>query len=120
MFVAFVFLSALCASTPAHILENPCAGMVKSIPSVWDESIVLPPSGIGEIALFAQRKGTTWFLSVINGLKPKTIEIPLSFLGRGSYSTLILGDNPSDPAAAIHSSPPICWKAGFILIDLIF
>jgi len=88
------------ASTPAHILENPCAGMIKSIPSVWDETIVLPPSEIGELAVYAQRKGTTWFLSVINGLKPKSVEIPLSFLGKGSYTTLILGDNPADPASA--------------------
>jgi Glycoside hydrolase 97. len=88
------------ASTPAHILENPCAGMIKSIPSVWDETRVLPPSEIGELAVYAQRKGTTWFLSVINGLKPKSIEIPLSFLGKGSYSSLILRDNSGDPASA--------------------
>jgi alpha-glucosidase len=88
------------ASTPAHILENPCAEMIKSIPSVWDETIVLPPSEIGELAVYVQRKGTTWFLSVINGLKPRTIEIPFSFLGKGSYTTLILGDNPADPASA--------------------
>jgi alpha-glucosidase len=88
------------ASTPAHILENPCAEMIKSIPSVWDETIVLPPSEIGELAVYAQRKGTTWFLSVINGLKPKTIEIPFSFLGKGGYTSLILRDNPADPASA--------------------
>jgi alpha-glucosidase len=51
------------AATPAHILENPCMEMIKAIPAVWDETIVLPPSAPGEIAVFAQRKGTTWFLS---------------------------------------------------------
>ncbi len=60
------------AATPANILANPCAEMIKSIPAVWDESIVLPPSEIGELAIYAQRKGTTWFLSVINGLQSKT------------------------------------------------
>jgi alpha-glucosidase len=89
------------ASTPAHILENPCVEMIKSIPSVWDETFVLPPSEIGELAVYAQRKGTTWFLSVINGLNPKTVKIPLSFLGNGSYNTLILNDNPDNPADAI-------------------
>jgi alpha-glucosidase len=74
--------------------------MIKSIPPVWDETFVLPPSEIGELAVYAQRKGTTWFLSVINGLKPKSVEIPLSFLGKGSYNTLILRDNPDDPASA--------------------
>jgi alpha-glucosidase len=89
------------AATPAHILENPCVEMIKSIPSVWDETIVLPPSEIGELAVYAQRKGTTWFLSVINGLQPKIIKIPLAFLGEGSYNTLVLNDNPENPADAI-------------------
>jgi alpha-glucosidase len=92
------------AATPAHILENPCMEMIKSIPPVWDETIVLPPSEIGELAIYAQRKGTTWFLSVINGLQPKKINIPLSFLGDGSYNTLILNDNPENPADAVVSS----------------
>lgn len=91
------------AATPAHILENPCSDMIKSIPSVWDETIVLPPSEIGELAIYAQRKGTTWFLSVINGLQPKNVKIPLSFLGNGSYNTLVLNDNPENPAAVIIS-----------------
>jgi len=89
------------AATPANILANPCVEMIKSIPAVWDETIVLPPSEIGELAVYAQRKGTTWFLSVINGLKPKSVKIPLIFLGTGNYDTYILKDNPENPADAV-------------------
>lgn len=92
------------AATPAHIIENPGAEMIKSIPSVWDETIVLPPSEIGELAIYAQRKGTTWFLSVINGLQPKNVKIPLSFLGNGSYNTLVLNDNSENPAVVMISN----------------
>jgi alpha-glucosidase len=92
------------AANPANILLNPCAEMLKSIPSVWDETRVLSPSEIGELVIFAQRKGTIWFLSVINGLQPKTIKIPLTFLGDGSYSTLILKDDPGNPASVIKST----------------
>lgn len=88
------------AATPEHILQNPCVGMVKSIPAVWDETIVLPPSEIGEVAVFAQRNGQTWFLSAINGLQPKSLKIPLSFLKDGVYKTLIIKDKPGDPANA--------------------
>jgi len=52
---------------PANILANPTADVVKSIPSVWDETVVLPISQIGEVAAFARRKGDTWFLAVTNG-----------------------------------------------------
>lgn len=89
------------AATPAHILENPCADMIKSIPALWDETIVLPPSEIGELAIYAQRKGTTWFLSILNGLQPRKVSIPASFLGKGSYNTLVLHDDEDNPASAI-------------------
>jgi alpha-glucosidase len=89
------------AANPSNLLANPCVKMIKSIPSVWDETIVLPPSEIGEIAVYAQRKGTAWFLSAINGVQPKSVKIPLSFLGNGSYNTLVLRDNPDKPADAI-------------------
>jgi len=85
------------AATPAHILENPCCEMIRSIPSVWDETIVLPPSEIGELAIYAQRKGPIWFLSVINGLHSVTIKVPLDFLGKGTYNTLVLTDDGNDP-----------------------
>jgi alpha-glucosidase len=83
------------AATPEHILGNPCAEMIRSIPSVWDETIVLPPSEIGELAVYAQRTGRTWFLSVINGLQPKTLSIPLNFLDNGNYGALRLKDDNS-------------------------
>ncbi len=89
------------ASTPAHILENPCAEMIKSIPSVWDETIVLSPSEIGELAIYAQRKGSVWFLSIVNGLQPRKVKIPVSFLGAGDYNTLVLHDDEDNPASAI-------------------
>jgi len=89
------------AATPAHILGNPCVDMIKSIPAVWDETIVLPPSETGELAVYAQRKGSTWFLSIINGLQSKTVSMPLSFLGNGNYNTLVLHDDEDNPASAI-------------------
>ncbi|MCI0746092.1 MAG: glycoside hydrolase family 97 N-terminal domain-containing protein, partial [Verrucomicrobia subdivision 3 bacterium] len=52
---------------PTNILSNPCAPMIKSIPAVWDETIVLPGSEIGELAAFARHNGTTWFVAVLNG-----------------------------------------------------
>jgi alpha-glucosidase len=88
------------AANPGNILSNPCADMIRSLPPVWDETIVLPLSEIGEIAVYAQRNGTIWFLSVINGLQPRTVSIPLSFLGAGTYDSYILSDIKDNPAAA--------------------
>nr|WP_121271952.1 glycoside hydrolase family 97 protein [Pedobacter schmidteae] len=80
------------AASPQHLLENPAVEMIKSIPSVWDETIVLPGSAIGEAAIYARRKGNTWFLAAINGKKPVTITVSLSFLGDGTYQKLEVAD----------------------------
>jgi alpha-glucosidase len=84
------------------MLENPCAPMIKSIPAVWDETIVLPVSEIGELAAFARRSGETWFLAILNGPAAKTVNIPLSFLGKDDYRAMLIRDN-KDNAAAVET-----------------
>ncbi|HEV8592425.1 MAG TPA: glycoside hydrolase family 97 C-terminal domain-containing protein, partial [Pyrinomonadaceae bacterium] len=73
--------------------------MIKSIPSTWDETIALPPSEIGELAVFARRKGRVWFIAVLNGSKARSMQIPLTFLGRGEMESMLVRDKLDDPAA---------------------
>jgi alpha-glucosidase len=84
---------------PTNLLNHPALPMIRSIPAVWDETIVLPDSEIGGLAAFARRDGQTWFLAVINGPVSRNLKVPLSFLGPGDYKTLIVGDQKNDPAA---------------------
>jgi alpha-glucosidase len=80
------------AAHPANLLGNPTVDMIKSIPAVWDETVVLPVSEIGELAAFARRKGSTWFLAVNNGNVARTVRVDLSFLGQGSYQSMLIRD----------------------------
>jgi alpha-glucosidase len=66
---------------------------------VWDETIVLSVSEIGEIAAFARRNGDTWFLAIMNGPTARTMKIPLSFLGRGQFQAMLVRDQLEDAAA---------------------
>jgi alpha-glucosidase len=86
------------AASPQHLLANPGVDIIKSIPSIWDETIVLKPSEIGELAVFARRKGNTWFLAVMNGTQPKNIQIPLSFL-KSSAKCASINDDPDNTGA---------------------
>ena len=86
---------------PASLLASPAVEMIKSIPSVWDETIVLPPSAIGELAMFARRSGDRWFVAALNGPTARTVRIDPAFLGAGAYRTLIVRDDP-DAADAVH------------------
>lgn len=87
------------AASPQHLLANPALEMIKSIPSVWDETIVLPGSAIAEVAIYARRKGNTWFLAVMNGAKPKVLDIALPFLGDGVFKTMEVSDVEGNSAA---------------------
>jgi len=80
------------AANPQAVLDNPAVDVIKSIPAVWDETIVLPDSQIGELAIFARRTGQRWFLAVMCGPQAKTIEVPLSFLGDGPHKTSLVRD----------------------------
>jgi alpha-glucosidase len=78
---------------PASLLASPAVDMIKSIPSVWDETRVLPPSDIGELALFARRSGDRWFVAAMNGPTARTVRVDLSFLPNGTYRALIVRDS---------------------------
>jgi alpha-glucosidase len=86
------------AASPRNLLAHPAVALIKSIPATWDETIVLPPSEIGELAVFARRSGTMWFLAVMNGPEARTITVPLAFLGPGEYEALAIRDRKDDPA----------------------
>ncbi|HKV60758.1 MAG TPA: glycoside hydrolase family 97 N-terminal domain-containing protein [Candidatus Acidoferrum sp.] len=86
------------AANPQTILHNPAAEVIKSVPPIWDETIVLSSSEIGELAAFARRKGDTWFLALMCGPQAKTIHVPLSFLSDGQYKSVQIRDSPADDA----------------------
>lgn len=95
------------AATPENILSNPAVEVIKAIPSTWDETIVLNGSEIGELAAYARRKGDTWFIAIMNGVKEKSISIPLKFLRADkSYEATIVQDNENDavPVNVTHQS----------------
>ena len=87
------------AANPETILKNPAVDVIKSVPPIWDETLVLPDSEIGELAAYARRKGNTWFLAIMGGPHPKTLHVPLSFLGQGEYKAVLVRDNQTDDAA---------------------
>jgi alpha-glucosidase len=105
------------AAHPESLLENPAVEMIKSIPAVWDETIVLPGSEIGEVAVFARRTGETWFLAVVNGPAERELNIPLSFLGEGEYESLFVRDGGSE-AAAVEVEKGTAWPSDSLAVQL--
>jgi alpha-glucosidase len=91
--------------------------MIKSIPSTWDETIVLPPSSIGQIVAFARRKGSTWFIAVNNGTEAHKIRLGLSFLSKVDYQAQLVSDQKGNPAAVVIKNAKMN-RSDFLDLDL--
>jgi alpha-glucosidase len=77
---------------PRDYVANPARDVLSAIPAVWDETRVLPGSEPGKVAAFARRSGNQWFLGVMNGPADSTLDLPLDFLGLGTWKATRLGD----------------------------
>jgi alpha-glucosidase len=102
---------------PQSLLDNPAVEIIKSIPSVWDETIALPQSEIGQVAAFARRSGKIWFITVANGASARTLTIDLSFLGATRYRVSAVRDDP-DNAATVRIDQSMVTNQQSIRADL--
>ena len=67
---------------------------LKAVPASWDETRVLngvPPKFI----TVARRRGNEWFVGSITDWDARELDVPLSFLGSGSYDAEIYADGPN-------------------------
>ena len=110
--MAVVFTSPfLCmGDNPTNYLQSAAADVLKALPSVWDETRVLPGSEIGEVAGFARRQGDAWFIGVINDTTPRRLEVALNFLGRGQYKLVELADSGERNDAFVRSERLVTSK----------
>jgi alpha-glucosidase len=105
------------AANPQSVLDNPALDVIKSIKPVWDETVVLPGSKIGEMSIFARRSGDTWILAVMHAGPAETIEVPLTFLGEGAYNATYVRDNLGNDAA-VKMETRTARRADTLTIDL--
>lgn len=74
-----------------NYLNNPAEDVLKDIPVVWDETLVLPCSEIGKAAAFAKRKGNEWWIGILNGKEQTNLSFDLDFIS-GDVNALVLSD----------------------------
>lgn len=87
------------ADRPDVYLESPAVDLIRDLPATWDKTVVLPGSGIGDIAAFARRSGADWWVGIVNGRDARDYGLKLSFLGEGAYVATTVSDVPGQPAS---------------------
>jgi len=80
LFVVFESGLQMLADNPSYYYkENECTQYIASVPTTWDETIVLDGK-IGEFFIVAKRKGKDWYLGGITSENEREIKLDLSFL----------------------------------------
>ncbi|HIZ83128.1 MAG TPA: glycoside hydrolase family 97 catalytic domain-containing protein [Firmicutes bacterium] len=78
------------ATDPNDILANEAVEMIKSIPTVWDQTKVLPVSEIDKLAVYAKESKGTWFVGGIyhneaENAPVERVTFDYDFLDEGTY-----------------------------------
>ncbi|MFM1874745.1 MAG: hypothetical protein RL266_482, partial [Bacteroidota bacterium] len=77
-------LQMLADEPTAYEKEPDCMKFLSSVPTTWDETLVLDAK-VGEHVLLARRKGDVWYVGGMTGSAGQTISIDLSFIGNGAF-----------------------------------
>lgn len=97
--VCFTSYLQVIAEDPEFLLTNrqvkPVLELIQEMPTVWDETIVLEGSRIGQVAAMARRSGTDWYVGVLNTTS-RIFDLDFDFLGTGSYQALVVEDHTTD------------------------
>lgn len=82
------------ADWPGAYEGSEALDFIRAVPATWDETRFL--SGHPEShAVVARRKGAEWFVGAITNWEPRTVDLPLQFLGKGDFTVEIYRDTPS-------------------------
>lgn len=91
MFVCMETPFQMLADSPTEYEANEeCAAFLSSIPTTYDETVVLDAK-LGEYIVIARRKGSHWYLGAMTN-EARTITVDCSFLGQGYYAAALFSD----------------------------
>jgi alpha-glucosidase len=79
------------SDSPQTYAGQPSFQFIKDVPVSWDATHVLDGRP-GEFTTIARKNGDEWYLGSMTNWTPRTLEVPLSFLGSGAYTAQIYED----------------------------
>lgn len=94
--ICFTSSLQVIAEDPEFLLTDkrvsPVLDIIKSVPTTWEKTIVLPGSKIGEVAAMARKAGNKWYIGILNTQK-REFGVDFSFLEKdGIYNAKIVED----------------------------
>jgi alpha-glucosidase len=91
MFIVYESPLTVLADSPSSYEGEKGLDLISMVPTVWDETRFVDGTP-GEYVVLARRKGNTWYLGAMTNWDGREIEVPLDFLGGGSWNAKIWAD----------------------------
>jgi alpha-glucosidase len=93
MYVVLENHIVMLCDTPQAYKDQPGFEVLRSVPGNWDETRV-PAAMLNQYLSVARRSGQTWWVGTINNGTPRTVQVPMDFLGSGEYEVRMYKDAP--------------------------
>ncbi len=93
MFVVFESPLAMLADYPEAYEGQPGLEFLERVPTVWDETKI-PGGRPAEFVVAARRHEREWFVGAMTNWDARDLDVPLGFLGPGSYEAVLFLDGP--------------------------
>lgn len=120
---AMMFTSPfLCwADHPDFYLKSEGLEIIKTIPTTWDETIVLPQSKLEQLLVIARRKGDDWYVAGINGWadSKQTVEINMDFLDTNDYHAFLCKDDIKNKSFKIKAKESVINRDKKLKINML-
>lgn len=109
MFVVYESPFVSVVDHPSAYRAAPEFRFIRDVPATWDETRVLQ-ARVADYIVIARRRGNEWYIGSMTDWTPRTLEIPLSFLGGGTFTAEIYADAPdagAHPEKVVVSRQPV-------------
>ncbi|MBQ2992914.1 MAG: glycoside hydrolase family 97 protein [Alistipes sp.] len=108
--IFFSPLSMLCDSPTAYRKEHECAEFIASVPTVWDDTVVLDGK-IGEYVITARKSADVWCVGGMTNWDSRSVDVDLSkIVGEGVWRVELFRDG-----ANAHRIASDYTKENFVL-----
>lgn len=84
-------LNMLCDCPTHYEKEQECTDFISAVPTVWEETVPLDGK-VGEYVAVARRSGNVWYVGVTSDWTNRSIDLDLSFLGKGNFEAEVYCD----------------------------
>jgi alpha-glucosidase len=101
MYVVYESPLQMLADSPSNYRrEQECMAFLSSVPTVWDETVVLEAQ-VSDYVLIARRSGDVWYVGGMTDWTPRDLAVDFSFLGSGAWKAQIWQDGPNAHRAGV-------------------